>query len=385
MKKISQLDNLASGDIQDTDLLEVARPNTKNYSFTWANLKTALASVFAGLTHKTRHQSGGADELNVAGLSGELADNQPAKTHGNEKHSSVFLTDTAVHGNEKHSPNFSEIGITSGKINALTEKTTLASDDLFVIEDSAVTNTPKKAKLSEIRKGVVVREYTSNDTWTKPAGLKAILVELKGGGGGGGRFVGGTFGPAAGGGGGGWNKKIILADDLGATENVVVGLGGAGKSANASGDDGGVSNFGTHLYAYGGGGGTGGIGNGGNGGGQLGINDLPFPVSGSGGTTNKNGIEGGGGGGHTTAGSDTGGKSLYGGGGGGAKKDASGIAANNWGVSVQSGRGGKAGTAGTNGENGQFPSGGGGAYGAPSTAGSSGAGANGLVRIIEYY
>jgi len=31
--------------------------------------------------HATRHQNGGADEMSVAGLSGELADNQPPKAH----------------------------------------------------------------------------------------------------------------------------------------------------------------------------------------------------------------------------------------------------------------------------------------------------------------
>ena len=31
--------------------------------------------------HSVRHENGGADEINVAGLSGELADNQPPKAH----------------------------------------------------------------------------------------------------------------------------------------------------------------------------------------------------------------------------------------------------------------------------------------------------------------
>lgn len=41
----------------------------------------ALQTGKADLSHVTRHQNGGADEINVAGLSGELADPQPAKTH----------------------------------------------------------------------------------------------------------------------------------------------------------------------------------------------------------------------------------------------------------------------------------------------------------------
>ncbi len=47
-----------------------------------ADVKTRLDDVDTLLgTHKTRHQNGGDDEISVAGLSGELADNQPPKTH----------------------------------------------------------------------------------------------------------------------------------------------------------------------------------------------------------------------------------------------------------------------------------------------------------------
>jgi len=46
--------------------------------------------------HKTTHQNGGADEINVAGLSGQLADAQIPASHGNEKHSSAFATETQL-------------------------------------------------------------------------------------------------------------------------------------------------------------------------------------------------------------------------------------------------------------------------------------------------
>jgi hypothetical protein len=77
-KKISDLNNLVAGDVQDTDLSEIARPSTANYKFTWANLKAALKTyfdtVYSNLAHKTRHQDGGADEINIAGLAGEPAE-----------------------------------------------------------------------------------------------------------------------------------------------------------------------------------------------------------------------------------------------------------------------------------------------------------------------
>ena len=92
-KKISDFDNLASGSIQDTDQVEVGRPSTKNFKFTWANLKAALKTYFDTLyatltnfnSHKARHQNGGADEVSIAGLDGEsteLATHKAVETVG---------------------------------------------------------------------------------------------------------------------------------------------------------------------------------------------------------------------------------------------------------------------------------------------------------------
>lgn len=44
----------------------------------WRQIGTTDTTV---ATHKASHQNGGADEINVGGLSGELADNQPVKAH----------------------------------------------------------------------------------------------------------------------------------------------------------------------------------------------------------------------------------------------------------------------------------------------------------------
>jgi hypothetical protein len=104
--------------------------------------------------------------------------------------------------------------------------------------------------------------FTASGTYTKPAGLKAVMVRLVGGGGAGGgtAATGASSGSeAGGGGGGGYSEKVILADDLGTTETVTIGAGGtAAVAGNNAGGTGGTTSFGSHLQATGGGGGLGG-------------------------------------------------------------------------------------------------------------------------------
>ena len=102
-----------------------------------------------------------------------------------------------------------------------------------------------------------VTNYTSDDTWTKPSGLKFVEVEVVGGGGAGGgagATAGGTVSAGAGGGGAAWAKSKISAASLGSTETVTVGAGGTGVSGT-TGNVGVSSSFGTHTIAVGGAGG----------------------------------------------------------------------------------------------------------------------------------
>lgn len=46
--------------------------------------------------HSARHEDGAADELNVAGLSGVLADQQDPQAHANERHTENFIPDTEI-------------------------------------------------------------------------------------------------------------------------------------------------------------------------------------------------------------------------------------------------------------------------------------------------
>lgn len=93
--------------------------------------------------------------------------------------------------------------------------------------------------------------FNASGTWTKPASGSLVVIEVWGGGGAGGKSYG------FGGGGGGYTRCERLLADLTATVTVSVGSGGGPvTAANATGNTGGTSSFGTYCYAYGGLGGT---------------------------------------------------------------------------------------------------------------------------------
>jgi len=48
-KRISEYDNLAAADIEDTDLLEIGRPSIKNFKLTWANLRLAVITFLSDI------------------------------------------------------------------------------------------------------------------------------------------------------------------------------------------------------------------------------------------------------------------------------------------------------------------------------------------------
>jgi hypothetical protein len=206
--------------------------------------------------------------------------------------------------------------------------------------------------------------FNASGTWTKPSGYSAnsvVLIQAWGGGGSGRRDS--NIFNATGGGGGGYIERWMVLSDLGATETVTIGAGGAARSgSNQDGAVGGNTSFGSHLTAYGGGGG--GSGTGGGGGGQLsagqnnGMPGLPHYRSdtsfiGAGvtydGSTysylpSRPGVHHGGGGGGGS-GYGSGAASVYGGGGGGGCT--SGAAG---GTSLFGGNGGACGTNGTAGQ-----------------------------------
>lgn len=276
---------------------------------------------------------------------------------------------------------------------------TINGGSLLGAGDVAITGTP----------GVNYQQFSSSATWTKPSGYAAgsrVLLECWGGGGSGAKLSYancGIFQQGGGGGGGAYNSRWVLLSEMGATETITVGAGGAARTENdTTGIVGGTTSIGSLAFAYGGGGGR--SGGGGGGGGQLsaggsdsgqpyagerntaqnikpegapgvfgtssdkanGVSSL-FKGGGGGGTWYDNGVNGYGG---------NGAAAVWGGGGGGG--GSLGVVGSG-GVSSYGGSGGAGSTSGTA-TSGIQPGGGGGG----TRTGTSGAGAAGSVRITVF-
>lgn len=246
--------------------------------------------------------------------------------------------------------------------------------------------------------------FNSSGTWTKPSGNYASYkVRIWGGGGSGGK--GQAAGAAGGGGGGGYWEEIGSLSDLGSTETVTIGAGGASRTTRATGAAGGSSSFtrsnSTTLNSYGGGGGdadnSGGATGGGGGsfittgvsGGSSGAaGGYDAGAGGLGGATSGNsgargGTGGGGGGGSSGDGAGVnggGGASVWGGGGGGAGAEDSSPGPGSGGASVYGGNGGAGAFDANNATAGTQPGGGGGGC----ETGNSGAGGDGRVIVTVW-
>lgn len=100
-----------------------------------------------------------------------------------------------------------------------------------------------------------ITTFAASGTWTKPAGCRAVMVEIVGGGGGGGGATNVGSGASAGGGGGagGYCRRFVTSP--GATETVTIGAlggGGTGGATGGAGSAGGNSSFGSWCTANGG-------------------------------------------------------------------------------------------------------------------------------------
>lgn len=134
---------------------------------------------------------------------------------------------------------------TAGEIAALTEKTTLVDDDLFLINDSEASNALKKVKRINAAPTALfvpsnIQVFTSSGTWVKPSGVNKVYVKIWGGGGGGGQGYGGNAICGGGGGGGGYSEGYsVVTGDV----SITIGSGGVGANSGSSAGNGGSSSF----------------------------------------------------------------------------------------------------------------------------------------------
>ena len=201
--------------------------------------------------------------------------------------------------------------------------TTAADDFAWVYADTTTQHDVlyfKKDGTAVVGTAPTLQAFTASGTWTKPASLTCVIIEVIGAGASGGASLNG----AGGGGGGGYSLKRVAAASLGATETVTVGAGGAAVASGSAGNSGGTTSFGAHCSATGGAGALGsdnsfgGLGGAGTGG-DLNMVGCPgrrreaSDATGHGGAAAR-----GGGGGLESAGAGGAGQNYGGGGAGGA-------------------------------------------------------------------
>lgn len=139
---------------------------------------------------------------------------------------------------------------------ALAADITLATDQSVVLQYDSTSSRWRAVALPAGAAGAAgdVQTFDAGGTWTKPSSGTMALIEVWGAGGSGARQATGN---STGGGGGGYTLLWKKLSDLGATETVTVGAGGAAQSTDATaGNNGGLTSFGAHISHVGGTGGS---------------------------------------------------------------------------------------------------------------------------------
>lgn len=108
--------------------------------------------------------------------------------------------------------------------------------------------------------GMVLQVFTTSGTYTPSPGMRFCISELLGAGASGARMIStatsSNIDLATGGGGGGYSKRLLTQAQIGASQTVTIGNGGAAKTANGSGNNGGTTSLGSLHSATGGFGGA---------------------------------------------------------------------------------------------------------------------------------
>jgi len=213
--------------------------NTADFILGYAASGT-FASVFEAQTDLSVDFKGA---VNIAGAAG-LA-------------SLTLTTDLSVANGGTGASTFAADGVLYGAGTGAVAATAVGTDGHVLTSNGSGSAPAFAAVVGGI---VSTQVFTSSGTWTRPSGIRTVLVKVVGGGGGGGGVsnTSGVF-ASGGGGSGGYAYELI---DVSSTSSatVTIGAGGAGGAAgNNAGATGATSSFAALVTATGGvGGGTGG-------------------------------------------------------------------------------------------------------------------------------
>lgn len=147
--------------------------------------------------HKTSHENGGADEISVAGLSGELADAQTPKAH-NQAATTITVADAGnfYTGTEAETV-LQEVGTdnaasihdnVAGEIDALTALTLPVMEDVLLVESSAASFAKRElslASLALLRNDAPLNSATEGDHFCQyasgsPTGWNTVTAATPG-------------------------------------------------------------------------------------------------------------------------------------------------------------------------------------------------------------
>ena len=325
--KNADAENLAVSNAPETDTDAVRKLEADELQDNIDSLDTAFTD------HSARHENNGEDELNVEGLSGDLADRQDPKDH-QERHHEGGPDEITEGSLTRQNPTEHAVDHAAGERDSLDAATLSGASG---VEGQFLRTDGTAASWQDVPEGALTQTFETSGTFEKPDGIEFVLVEcVGGGGGGGGAENGGSSRDAGGGGGGGvYRSQVIEADKIDATVEYTVGAGGEGGTSSNGYDglDGGETEF---LWV---------TANGGNGGGSEENHDTAFGgdgasyvegvtqsqslfVGGGLGSTEDDaepGIRGGGGGGRGDSDGTSGGSSVFScGAGGGATTNSQG-------------------------------------------------------------
>lgn len=152
------------------------------------------------------------------------------------------------------------LGASNSRVTTILDEDDMVSDSATALATQQSIKAYVDSRPGKLKSFQIFNSGTAQ-TYTRPAGITSILVEVIGGGGGGGGVAaGGTGGAASGGGGSGGYARLYISSAA-ASYTYTVGGGGAGGAAGANnGTAGGTTSFGASLQATGGSGGSGGTG-----------------------------------------------------------------------------------------------------------------------------